>query len=233
MIGHGADDIVPALRRHRDRYGLSMVVVTELDEISCATRLDPDDAWVRFTARSIERTSKRRPVILPNLGETTPNDILANVLGVRTMRVPHSYPGCSQHNPDDHLPVQDIQRDGLRVMTGIFWDLGDLREEGQSAMLPGCDSSLWESRDAQASLPVHRERLMRLICQQMLGLIKQGFITRRTAQPVEAAMASVRKEDTARLQPAPYVRPSHRPQRSCSKGMIQLFEKAQAGSALV
>ena len=40
------DDIVPALRRHLAGNGFSMVEVKAVDEISRATRLDPEDAWV-------------------------------------------------------------------------------------------------------------------------------------------------------------------------------------------
>jgi acetylornithine deacetylase/succinyl-diaminopimelate desuccinylase-like protein len=127
VVGIDPDDIVPALRRHLDRHGFPMVTVTEVDEISRATRLDPEDEWVQFSAASIERTSKLKPVILPNLGGTLPNDIFSEVLGLRTIWVPHSYPGCSQHGPDEHLPL-DILRDGLRLMTGLYWDLGEQRD---------------------------------------------------------------------------------------------------------
>jgi hypothetical protein len=37
--------------------------------------------------------------------------------------VPHSYPGCSQHAPNEHLPVS-LLREGLQVMAGLWWDLG-------------------------------------------------------------------------------------------------------------
>jgi acetylornithine deacetylase/succinyl-diaminopimelate desuccinylase-like protein len=127
VVGIDPDDIVPALRRHLDRHGFSMVTVAEVDGISRATRLDPEDEWVQFTAASIERTSKRKPVILPNLGGTLPNDIFSEVLGLRTIWVPHSYPGCSQHGPNEHLPLS-ILLDGLRLMTGLYWDLGERQD---------------------------------------------------------------------------------------------------------
>jgi hypothetical protein len=38
--------------------------------------------------------------------------------------VPHSYPGCSQHAPDEHVPVA-IAREGLAIMAGLYWDLGE------------------------------------------------------------------------------------------------------------
>ena len=39
------------------------------------------------------------------------------------MWVPHSYPGCSQHAPNEHLPPA-VLREGLAIMTGLYWDLG-------------------------------------------------------------------------------------------------------------
>ena len=42
---------------------------------------------------------------------------------VPTVWVPHSYAACSQHAPDEHL-LAPVAREGLRLMTGVFWDLG-------------------------------------------------------------------------------------------------------------
>ena len=44
-------------------------------------------------------------------------------LGVPTVWVPHSYAACSQHAPNEHL-LAPVVREGLRMMTGLFWDLG-------------------------------------------------------------------------------------------------------------
>jgi hypothetical protein len=44
--------------------------------------------------------------------------------------VPHSYPACSQHAPNEHLPMS-IVREGLALMAGLYWDLG---EEGVPAV---------------------------------------------------------------------------------------------------
>jgi hypothetical protein len=69
-------------------------------------------------------TTGRPPAILPNLGGSLPNDIFAEVLGLPTVWVPHSYPGCSQHAPNEHLPLS-IAREGLRLMAGLYFDLGE------------------------------------------------------------------------------------------------------------
>jgi len=39
--------------------------------------------------------------------------------------VPHSYAGCSQHAPDEHV-LAVIVREGLQIMSGLFWDLGEV-----------------------------------------------------------------------------------------------------------
>ena len=93
-------------------------------ETMAATRLDPDDAWVRWAARSIEKTVGTLPAILPNIGGSLPNDVFSETLGLPTVWVPHSYAGCSQHAPDEHL-LASVARDALRLMTGLFWDLGE------------------------------------------------------------------------------------------------------------
>jgi hypothetical protein len=62
-------------------------------------------------------------VILPSLGGSLPNDVFTDTLGLPTIWVPHSYPGCSQHAPDEHLPTA-IFADACAVMAGLYWDLG-------------------------------------------------------------------------------------------------------------
>ncbi|MET3891510.1 acetylornithine deacetylase/succinyl-diaminopimelate desuccinylase-like protein [Bosea sp. OAE506] len=124
VVGIDPTDVVPALRRHLDRHGFSMVeIVMPGAERFGATRLDPEDDWVRFTIASIARSTNKKPALLPNLGGSLPNDIFAEILGLKTIWVPHSYPGCSQHAPDEHLPVE-IAREALGLMAGLYWDIG-------------------------------------------------------------------------------------------------------------
>jgi HEPN domain-containing protein len=89
-----------------------------------ATRLDPDDPWVHFALASLRRTGGKAPALLPNLGGSIPNDAFSDILGLPTIWVPHSYPACSQHAPDEHL-LASVAEEGLRLMTGLFWDLGE------------------------------------------------------------------------------------------------------------
>jgi acetylornithine deacetylase/succinyl-diaminopimelate desuccinylase-like protein len=116
---------LPAIRKHLEEKGFGMIEVAPIrDGHYPATRMDPDDPWIRWAVSSLERTSGEPPAFLPNLGGTLPNDAFQVILGLPTLWIPHSYGGCSQHAPDEHL-LAPIVRDGLRLMTGLFWDLGE------------------------------------------------------------------------------------------------------------
>ena len=119
------EDVIPALRAHLDEAGFSDVALERgRQSMVRATRLDPEDPWVLRAARSVEETMGEPPVVLPNFGGTLPNDIFAEVLGMKTIWVPHSYPGCSQHAPNEHVPAH-IFEEGLRMMAGLYYDLGE------------------------------------------------------------------------------------------------------------
>ncbi len=125
VVGTDAAMILPALRRHLDAQGFPQVRIVEHDRgWFPATRLDPDAPWVRFVAASLERSAGRAPHVLPNLAGSLPNDVFADILGLPTVWVPHSYRACSQHAPDEHV-LAPVCRDALGIMAGLFWDIGD------------------------------------------------------------------------------------------------------------
>ena len=125
VVGVDPQEILPALRRHLDAHGFERVQIAKArDEVFAATRLDPDHPWVHWAVASITQTTGGKPAILPNLGGSLPNDIFAEILELPTIWVPHSYPGCSQHAPNEHMPVA-IAREGLAIMAGLYWDLGE------------------------------------------------------------------------------------------------------------
>ncbi|CAN5208924.1 M20 family metallopeptidase [soil metagenome] len=124
VVGTDPHDIIPALRRHLEKHGFSDIEIEQArDVIMNATRLDPDNPWAKFAARSLEGTAGVKPHILPNLGGSLPNEVFTDILGMPTVWVPHSYAACSQHAPNEHL-LAPVVREGLRLMTGLFWDLG-------------------------------------------------------------------------------------------------------------
>jgi len=127
VVGTDPHQILPALRRHLDRHSFAAIELEPArDVIMNATRLDPDNPWAKFAAASIEKTAGQKPNMLPNLGGSLPNEVFTDILGMPTVWVPHSYGACSQHAPNEHL-LAPVAREGLRIMTGIFWDLGAQR----------------------------------------------------------------------------------------------------------
>ena len=125
VVGIDPDDVVAALQRHMIREGYPHVTVAPTrEEAMHATRLDPDSKWVRWAVASIARTTGHKPAILPNLGGSLPNEVFADTLGLPTIWIPHSYSACSQHAPNEHM-LASIAREGLAIMAGIFWDLGE------------------------------------------------------------------------------------------------------------
>jgi acetylornithine deacetylase/succinyl-diaminopimelate desuccinylase-like protein len=136
VAGCDVEGFIPALRRHLDAHGYGMVkIAMARKSFMQATRLDPDHPWVRWAAESIRRTTGVKPAILPNIGGSLPNDCFSEVLGLPTIWVPHSYAGCSQHAPNEHV-LAPILREGLQMMTGLFWDLAEEGRPDASARRP-------------------------------------------------------------------------------------------------
>jgi acetylornithine deacetylase/succinyl-diaminopimelate desuccinylase-like protein len=124
VTGTNADDIVPALRRHLVAHGFSNVDVTEQERGRfAATRSDPANPWVQKVMASLQRTTGQTPHLAPNLGGSLPNHVFMDTLGLPTIWIPHSYGGCNQHAPNEHMLIA-VARQALGVMGGLYWDLG-------------------------------------------------------------------------------------------------------------
>ncbi|MGG7445413.1 M20 family metallopeptidase [Kosakonia oryzendophytica] len=127
VVGTDWTALEQALREHLDAHGFSMVAISDVRGTP-ATRFDPTDPLVHWALEVMAETSSSKPALLPNLGGSLPNDVFAGILGLPTLWVPHSYPACGQHAPDEHLPIA-IAREGLAIMTRLFWDLGEQGRE--------------------------------------------------------------------------------------------------------
>lgn len=124
VVGTQPERVLPAVADHLARAGFARVTVRPVGgQVFPATRLDPENPWVEWTLDSIRRTTGKTPALLPNLGGSIPNDAFSDILGLPTIWIPHSYPACSQHAPDEHM-LADVAREGLALETGLFWDLG-------------------------------------------------------------------------------------------------------------
>ncbi|MGI9450068.1 MAG: M20 peptidase family dipeptidase, partial [Geminicoccaceae bacterium] len=116
---------LPALRNHLDAHGFEQVEIRPVERnFFTAWRTDPDNPWVDWTMKSIERTVGYPPNLMPNSSGGLPSEIFARNLDLPVIWIPHSYGGCKQHGPDEHL-LAPMTREGLAIMTGLFWDLGE------------------------------------------------------------------------------------------------------------
>ena len=122
-------DVDPAtfeatLRRHLHDAGFPEVTLVPYGIRMPARRSDPDNPWVHWAVASMERTLGKRVQVIPNSGGGLPNDAFMDHLGVQLLWVPHSYNGCKQHGPDEHLLVAPA-REGMAAFAGLWWDLGE------------------------------------------------------------------------------------------------------------
>ena len=124
VVGTRYEEVIDAVRAHLHDNGFPMVEVSGTQRFA-ASRTDFDSPWVNWTAESIRRTTGKAPAILPNFGGSLPNDVFSEGLGLPTIWVPHSYPGCSQHAPDEHI-LLPVTEEALAIMAGLFWDLGEM-----------------------------------------------------------------------------------------------------------
>jgi len=124
VVGTRVDNIAEVIRTHLHDRGFPMVEV-EATQRFAASRTDFDNPWINWTAESIRTTTGKAPAVLPNFGGSLPNDVFTDTLGLPTMWVPHSYPGCSQHAPDEHI-LLSVTEEALGIMAGLFWDLGEM-----------------------------------------------------------------------------------------------------------
>jgi len=128
VVGSDADGFLPALRRHLDAHGFGNVEVRPPPPSNAAgfkaARTDPDHPWARWVAESIRRTTGEPPAVLPNSGGSICNHIFQDHLQVPTIWIPHSYAGCCQHAPGEHV-LLSVLREGTAITTGLYWDLGE------------------------------------------------------------------------------------------------------------
>lgn len=116
---------LPALREHLDVHGFQMVEISAVQgNFFPAWRTNPDNPWVDWTVNTISRTTGNAPLVVPNSSGGLPSELFGRALGCPILWIPHSYGGCCQHGPNEHV-LTPIMREGLSIMTGAFWDLGE------------------------------------------------------------------------------------------------------------
>ena len=115
----------PALRRHLDAEGFPDGADRERRRPHAGkphrSGAIPGCAgpWRAWNARSGKRVQ-----VIPNSSGGLPGDVFVDYLGVPLVWIPHSYNGCKQHGPDEHL-LRAPAREGIAAFAGIWWDLGE------------------------------------------------------------------------------------------------------------
>ncbi|NOG73025.1 M20 family metallopeptidase [Roseicella sp. DB1501] len=113
-----------ALRRHLDAAGFADIAIENAGMRMSAARTAPNHPWVLWAQESMQRSLGTRVQVIPNSSGGLPGDVFADQLGLPMVWVPHSYNGCKQHGPDEHLLMAPA-REGIRAFAGLWWDLGE------------------------------------------------------------------------------------------------------------
>ena len=123
VVGTDVNKIIPALRNHLNSFGFEDVNIHESEMTPFpATRLEMNNSWLSLITKSLENSMGSKIDLLPNLGGSLPNDSFSEVLELPTIWIPHSYAGCAQHSPNEHMSVP-LARQALICMTALFADL--------------------------------------------------------------------------------------------------------------
>ncbi|WP_103355524.1 M20 family metallopeptidase [Amycolatopsis sp. CA-128772] len=134
VAGTDVGGVAPAIRKHLAARGFPMVGVTA-EASFLASRTPVGDPWVSWARETLDGVAGKPVAVLPNFGGGLPNHVFTDVLGLATLWLPHSYPGCRQHAPDEHL-LAPVAREGLVLATALFDAFG-------SAPRPQKNPSAW------------------------------------------------------------------------------------------
>ena len=128
IAGTDEADIVTALQRHLAAKGCDRVTVEPPPPANAAgfgaSRTELDHPWAEWVKASLTRSSNAPLAVLPQTGGSICNDLFTDLLGIPAIWIPHSYAGCSQHAPDEHI-LMPVSRNALEIMAGLYWDLGE------------------------------------------------------------------------------------------------------------
>ena len=128
VVGTDEDRIIDNVRAHLEAHGFARVKVEPPpggnDGRFYASRTDPRHPFAQWMKSAVERNSNHPCGVLPNGGGSNMTYIMQYLVGMPCVWLPLSYAGCSQHAPNEHM-LRPLMREGLRHVTGIYWDLGD------------------------------------------------------------------------------------------------------------
>ncbi len=125
VVGTKYLEVVDAVRAYLHANGFPMVEVSGAQRFARLAHRhgQPLDQLGRGVDRADHRQRRRRSC--RTSAARCPTTCLRKGSGLPTIWVPHSYPGCSQHAPDEHI-LLPVTEEALAIMAGLFWDLGEI-----------------------------------------------------------------------------------------------------------
>ena len=124
VVGTNTNKVISSLRDHLDRHGFEDIKINVENAINFnASRTNLNNIWLDKVERILEKFHGDKIHVIPNLAGSLPNNCFTDILNIPTIWIPHSYKECSQHAPNEHLPIA-LTREALQLMTNLYWYLG-------------------------------------------------------------------------------------------------------------
>ena len=125
VVGTDANQVISSLRAHLDQNGFEDIQIITENAINFeASRTNLDNIWLEKVEHILEKFHRGKIHVIPNLAGSLPNNCFTDILGTPTIWIPHSYKECSQHAPNEHVPIELLQN-SLLLMTDLYWNLGN------------------------------------------------------------------------------------------------------------
>ncbi len=124
VVGTDTNKVISSLRDHLDQNGFNDIKIITENAINFeASRTNLNNIWLKKVEHILEEFHRGKIHVIPNLAGSLPNNCFTDILGIPTIWIPHSYKECSQHAPNEHVPIELLQN-SLLLMTDLYWNLG-------------------------------------------------------------------------------------------------------------
>ena len=124
VVGTDTNKVISSLRNHLDQHDFKDIkIITENSINFEASRTNLNNIWLGKVEQILEEFNGDKIHVIPNLAGSLPNNCFTDILNIPTIWIPHSYKECSQHAPNEHVPIK-LFRDALLLMTNLYWNLG-------------------------------------------------------------------------------------------------------------
>jgi len=124
VVGTDGKKVITSLRDHLDQNGFNDIKIITENAINFeASRTNLNNVWLEKVEHILEKFHRGKIHVIPNLAGSLPNNCFTDILGIPTIWIPHSYKECSQHAPNEHVPIELLQN-SLLLMTDLYWNLG-------------------------------------------------------------------------------------------------------------